>query len=116
MITQRRLPGCNRVRVTFELPESTWADSVHLVGDFNGWNQASHPLIQDQHNPNWHISLELEANREYEFRYLLDGTQWVNDYHAHGYAPNAYGGDNSVVSTQIGDVDESTSRLEAYFR
>lgn len=32
------------VRVTFTAPIIERADSVHLVGDFNDWDKASHPL------------------------------------------------------------------------
>jgi hypothetical protein len=31
-------------RVTFILPSSIWADTIYLVGDFNGWNVRSHPF------------------------------------------------------------------------
>jgi hypothetical protein len=31
-------------RVTFSLPNGTWADTIYLVGDFNAWNYSSHPF------------------------------------------------------------------------
>ncbi|MGI6201271.1 MAG: alpha amylase C-terminal domain-containing protein [Christensenellales bacterium] len=33
------------------------ARALHLIGDFNGWNRASHPLTQLEHG-NWEIFLE----------------------------------------------------------
>jgi hypothetical protein len=39
----------------------------------------------------------VETGREYRFRYLLDGTQWTNDPVADGYAPNPYGGEDSLL-------------------
>ena len=34
------------MQVTFCLPNSYWADKIHLVGDFNDWNRSSHPLAR----------------------------------------------------------------------
>ena len=85
-------------RVTFSLPGSVWADSIYLVGDFNNWNETSHPLTigRDQ---NWSITVDLELDREYQFRYRKDG-EWLNDNHADGYAQNPYGSDNFIVNTK----------------
>ena len=32
-----------------------------------------------------------------QYRYLLDGARWENDWQADKYLRNEYGGDNSVV-------------------
>lgn len=85
--------------VTFEFPVAIWAESVHLVGEFNGWDQNSHPLTRGRSDDAWSITLELEAGREYQFRYLVDGKEWHNDWKADKYVPNDFGGDNSVVTT-----------------
>jgi len=87
------------VRVTFQLPATVWADSVHLVGDFNGWNRRSHPLMRTRDDDSWQITLELGQNKSYQFRYLVNGTDWHNDWHADRYAPNPFGGENSVLET-----------------
>lgn len=58
-----RHPG--KVRVTFTIPSSMWADTIHLVGDFNNWNQHSLPLIQTEGY--WAITLELEDGERVEF-------------------------------------------------
>jgi hypothetical protein len=39
----------------------------------------------------------LKAGQRYRFRYLLDGKQWFNDWHADDYEDNAYGTSDSVV-------------------
>ena len=84
-------------RVTFTLPDSTWADTIYLVGDFNGWNQSSHPFQLDREG-NWTITIDLEVNRSYEFRYRRDG-DWMNDSQADGYVRNFHGSDNFLVVT-----------------
>ena len=41
--------------------------------------------------------MRLEAGREYEFRYLVDGTVWHNDWYADKYVTNVFGSENSVI-------------------
>jgi 1,4-alpha-glucan branching enzyme len=96
VITKRPV-GEHRVRVTFTMPAGIWADSIHLVGDFNNWNTSATPLRLD--DSGWHASVDLEADRAYHYRYLIDGSEWHNDWQADCYEPNEYGGDNSVVLT-----------------
>ena len=59
-------------RVTFILPSSMWADTIYLVGDFNGWNHSSHPFHHGRQDM-WTITVDLELNRSYQFRYRRDG-------------------------------------------
>ncbi|HEY7021806.1 MAG TPA: isoamylase early set domain-containing protein [Ktedonobacterales bacterium] len=70
-------------RVTFTLPDSLWADTICLVGDFDGWNPAAHPL-EHRRDGSWALTLDLPVGRTYEFYYLRDG-QWMSDSQADGY-------------------------------
>lgn len=100
-----KLPSrSGKVKVTFAMPSALWADSIHVVGDFNGWDERATPLRQSESG--WMISLELEAGRSYQYRYLLNGTEWHNDWQADGYESNRFGGDNSVVITPVFDLNE----------
>lgn len=94
-------------RVTFTLPESIWADSIFLVGDFNDWNRSSHPLKQDN-NGRWTITVDLERGRSYQFRYLADG-EWMNDNAADAFVANRYGSHNFVVVTDSAPQNILTS-------
>lgn len=98
MITKQAV-NQDKVRVTFSMPASIWADTIHLVGDFNQWSKTSTPLILDDNG--WHASVELEAGRTYQYRYLVNNEEWHNDWRADHYAPNEFGGDNSVVDTTL---------------
>jgi hypothetical protein len=42
-------------------------------------------------------TISLEAGQTYRFRYLLDGDRWENDWEADGYAPNAFGSEDSLI-------------------
>jgi 1,4-alpha-glucan branching enzyme len=85
-------------RVTFTLPASLWAGTIHLVGDFNDWNHSSHPFQRDREG-RWTITVDLELGRAYQFRYLRDGKEWLNDSEADAYVYNPYGSNNFVVIT-----------------
>ncbi len=85
-------------RVTFTLPEGLWVDKVYLVGDFNGWNRCSHPFQRDGEG-RWILTVDLKPDRAYQFRYLRDGRDWMNDEQADCYVHNLYGTDNFVVVT-----------------
>lgn len=99
MIYKEELPDGENVRVTFEMPSSLWAERVNLVGDFNDWDTRKDELTQSRATGNWRISLTLRKGQEYQFRYLVNGRDWHNDWHADKYARNKYGSDNSVVVT-----------------
>lgn len=96
MISKQRL-HTGKVLVTFTMPVGTWADSIHLVGDFNHWDTHATPLHLDEDS--WSVTLELEAGKTYQYRYLINDTEWCNDWRADSYVPNDLGGDNSVVVT-----------------
>jgi 1,4-alpha-glucan branching enzyme len=90
------------VLVTFELPTAIGADhAVHLVGDFNAWNQNDMPMHRNG-SGRWQLTLPLKTGKEFQFRYLVDGQRWYNDWNADSYVTNPYGGKNSVVNTKNG--------------
>ena len=109
MITKRSCRS-GKVRVTFAMPAAIWADSIHVVGDFNGWDERATPLRQSESG--WMVTVELDAGRAYQYRYLLNGSEWHNDWQADAYAPNQYGGDNSVVITPTFSADAPESPAE----
>jgi 1,4-alpha-glucan branching enzyme len=98
MLEKESLENGN-VLVTFRVSHYIWADSIALVGDFNGWNTHNHLLHQTRDDGEWHITLVLEKDRTYRFRYLVDGREWMDDDHADGYEVNPFGGFDSVVFT-----------------
>ncbi|MFC1586070.1 hypothetical protein ACFL5V_11020 [Fibrobacterota bacterium] len=78
--------------VSLSLPK---AESVTLVGDFNGWDKTSHPLIRDREG-NWKISLKLERGY-FQYQILVDGITWMIDPNNPVQASDGFGGYNSVA-------------------
>jgi 1,4-alpha-glucan branching enzyme len=83
--------GAGWVRFVFEQPVEL---GVHLVGDFNGWDEISHPM-ERRGDGTHQIILKLAAG-EYEFKYR-SGCAWFNDAAAHKYVGNCWGSENSVI-------------------
>ncbi len=86
-------------KVSFDLPaEATdGAKKVCLVGDFNNWKKTTHPM-KKQKTGGFSITIDLTPGKEYQFRYLIDGKKWENDWKADCYTRSTYGGsDNSVA-------------------
>jgi 1,4-alpha-glucan branching enzyme len=83
-------------KVTFYLGKEVRAESATLVGDFNDWNETSHPM-EALKDGRFKITVTLPAGREYQFRYLVNRTEWHNDPEADKYVPNPHGSENSVV-------------------
>ena len=87
-------------KVSFSLPKDVaeTASKVALVGDFNEWDSSANPMKKLK-NGSFTSTLDLTSGKEYEFRYLVDGEQWVNDTVADAYVPTVYGdSENSVVA------------------
>lgn len=99
MLKKQNLKTKPVVKVTFTLPDSIKAESAFLVGDFNNWDEKATPMKMTKKSGSFSITLELEKGREYQFRYLVNGSEWHNDWNADKYVPNPFSGDNSVVTT-----------------
>lgn len=88
-------------KVTFELPAeaANGAANVTIAGEFNGWDSAATPMKRSKAGA-YSVTLDLPGGREYQFRYLIDGERWENDWAADKYVHNPFGdGENSVVVT-----------------
>jgi 1,4-alpha-glucan branching enzyme len=85
-------------KVTFRLPSdgALTAETVTLAGEFNNWDKLATPMKR-QKNGDFMVTVELDKDREYRFRYCIDGEKWENDWCADRYEPNPFGGHDSIV-------------------
>jgi len=86
-------------RVTFTLPVEVGKQfaEVALVGNFNNWNPKTN-LFGLKKNGEYSVGLDLEPNREYQFRYLGNGEVWFNESGAEKSVPTPYGDcQNSII-------------------
>lgn len=87
-------------KVTFRLPKSATNDAkkVVVLGDFNDWDKENgYPMKATKEY--FTATIDLDINQEYQFRYLIDGETWENDWEADAYVESPLGVENSVVST-----------------
>ena len=94
-------------KVTFSLPAEIVADASHglLLGEFNNWDKDNGFSLKKGKDGSMKATLELEAGKRYEYRYLLDGGRWENDPSANDYAQvhglHIY---NCVVTVPVDEV------------
>jgi 1,4-alpha-glucan branching enzyme len=103
MLKKRYVKSRQVCKVTFELskaelPEGVEPETVHLVGEFNDWDPSATPMPL-RRGGIYRVQVELEPGREVQFRYLVNGEHWVNDWQADAYVPGEFGADNCVVVT-----------------
>lgn len=97
MIGKEPVARNGQVRVIFRLPHTTFADRISVVGEFNDWDTTATPMNPLRSDAEWTAAVVLQAGQRYRFRYLLNGKEWLNDWHADDYEDNAYGTIDSVV-------------------
>lgn len=77
------------------------AEKVYLVGEFNSWDETSIPMKKGP-DGSFSVKKQLETNKEFQFRYCLDGKTWINDWKADKYVRSELANDdNSVVDTTL---------------
>jgi 1,4-alpha-glucan branching enzyme len=80
----------HKVDFAYSAPE---AQTVLVVGDFTGWQQAPISLKKDKAGV-WRKTVSLLPGR-YEYRLLVDG-QWRDDPQCAQRQPNQFGSENCV--------------------
>ena len=99
------IPDKGVCRVSFTLPESAanHSEKVSVVGDFNSWNPDINRMERDN-NGQFKCIIDLPLGKVYEFRYLIDDSQWVNEWDADAYSPTPYDGEYNMILSCINPV------------
>ena len=77
MLKRNKSAG-DTVKVTFALPQDVPAGAVSVLGDFNGWDEHSHPL-KKRSNGTRSVKVAVAPGTSYAFRYLAEGGVWFDD-------------------------------------
>lgn len=101
-------PSC---KVTFSLPKEAvnGGSDVRILGDFNNWAWEKGAAMKASKSE-YKAVVELTAGQQYEFRYLIDGTTWVNDWKADAYLTTPFGVENSVVALEAVTVKATPAK------
>ena len=86
-------------KVTFSLSkeEALDAEKVQLLGDFNNWNVEEAIDLKKFKNGSYKATLDLETEKEYQFKYLFDETKWENDAAADRYVDNGISAEGNFL-------------------
>ena len=90
-----RYGGKTTLRAINFICNAPGAQTVSLVGDFNGWNPAAHPMKQ-MPDKAWFFTLELKHGH-HRYAFLVDGVMTV-DPRGLGVTRNDKGERVSLVS------------------
>ncbi|MCH2213756.1 MAG: isoamylase early set domain-containing protein [Flavobacteriales bacterium] len=100
MIKKQFLKSKPVCKVTFSMPAEAApeAKEIQLVGEFSEWTKS--PIeMKKLKNGSFKTTVNLETGKEYEFRYVIDGERWENDWEADAYRQSPIAAEeNSVVS------------------
>lgn len=102
-IAKRYLKTKSVCKAKFTLPREAagFAQQVYIVGDFNNWSAKATPMKKLK-DGSFTIVLDLSQGQNYEYRYLIDGSRWENDWNADKYVRSPHGDcDNSVVVVEM---------------
>lgn len=91
-----RVEHLSRHTFRYEASEGAALSSVHLSGDFNGWNRTSHPLEKKGEGP-WEIETVVPTGRQ-RYKFYLNAEHWVPDPKAEATEYDAYKEPISIVT------------------
>ncbi|MBK9254664.1 MAG: hypothetical protein IPM42_04190 [Saprospiraceae bacterium] len=96
-ITKKYQDTKSNYKVTFALPLdiAPSAKNVQVLGDFNDWDTSKAQTLKAG-KKEFSTTVELKPGR-YEFRYLIDGLRWENDFSADNYISSPFAGINNSV-------------------
>jgi predicted flap endonuclease-1-like 5' DNA nuclease len=90
-------------KVTFVLSADIAANASNglLLGEFNNWDKETGFTLKKAKDGSLKATVELEAGKTYQYRYLLEDGRWVNDSSAEQYAKvNGLDVENCVVTVE----------------
>ena len=98
MIEKKYLKTKPQCKVKFSLPVNLVgnATNIAVVGDFNNWDCTIN-LMKKQKSGVFVSTLNLSIDTVYQFRYVVDGTEWINDDMADDYVPSSISDDKNGV-------------------
>lgn len=88
-------------KVTFRIPSNMAnnANKAALTGDFNNWDVNALQMKKLKKDGSFSVTIDLEAGKEYKYRYLLDDNNWLNDEAADRYEfDHQVNTDNCIIS------------------
>lgn len=99
-IKKQFLKSKDLYKVTWSIDKSIAQDveNIALSGNFNNWSLET-DSFKKLKNGSFKLTLELPKDKEYEFRYLVDGKSWINEEESDKFIDNRISNElNCVLS------------------
>jgi 1,4-alpha-glucan branching enzyme len=85
--------------VTFRFRPPEGAKIVTVAGTFNQWNSTIAPMADPDDDGLWETTLHMPPGT-YQYKFVVNGTEWYHDKFASHFVADGFGGQNSVM--QVG--------------
>ncbi len=85
-------------------PDKEGITDVYLAGTFNDWNAKANKM--EEQDGVYGTTLLLKGE-EYQYKFVVNGTDWVTDMSVSRFGDDGFGGQNSIL-----DVDERFSKVQ----
>lgn len=76
---------------------STKVKTIAITGSFNNWSMTADPLHDREGTGMWSITIPLPPGR-YEYKFVIDGEEWIPDPANPTTVDDGFGGSNSVIT------------------
>lgn len=91
---------CNRRTFAFD-PNGRTLARVSLAGSFNDWSADRWPMTFDSAMGAWVTTRDI-PDGTHQYKFVLNGSEWVRDERNAMSAPDGFGGQNSVLTVMCG--------------
>jgi 1,4-alpha-glucan branching enzyme len=85
--------------VRFRFRPTGEVHTVTVAGTFNDWSNVATPMVDTDGDGVWEITLRTEHGT-HQYKFVVNGTEWLADEHAAEFMDDGFGGQNSVM--QVG--------------
>lgn len=99
-ISKKYLKAKPICKVTFRIPPEVGSKykKANLLGTFNNWDFKANRMRKLVKDGSFSLTIDLEKDKEYEFKYFVDDKTWLTDDEADGQKTTHFGDSaNSVV-------------------
>lgn len=101
---------CNRRTFAF-FASGRAVTRVNLAGSFNDWSPDRWPMTFDAAMGAWVTTRDI-PDGTHQYKFVIDGRDWVRDERNPMTAPDGFGGQNSVIVVSCGASMSSTTGVD----
>lgn len=90
-----RLSADYQLKKLFYIDKDSNVDQLQVAGDFNNWTARDYS--RSRHGDSLFIEIPLKPGK-YNYKFILNGEEWIADPNAEAFSSDPYGGRNSVLT------------------